>query len=142
MAVPYQEDALDEAFDRGGPGRGGGSIWTEERVGTPRMADPVRSAAVRAVLIVSLTVICANVAVLGALAESWVAAPAMLVSVVGTIVATWAVLDVWVTRQVHIQRHGVVSRPSSAARASRRARARERKARHSRPGAGPRLSGV
>lgn len=141
MAVPYDHDALEDALDRGEPVSHRGSIWTEERVGTHRMPDSVRRAAVRAVLVVAVTFVFADIAVLGALAASWVAAPAMLATVVGTIVATWAVLDVWVTRQVHIQRHGVVSRPSSAARSTRRGRARERRARQ-RTGSRPHLSGV
>lgn len=142
MAALHRSDGLERAFDRETPPRRG-SLWVEEPVGRRRMPDPVRSAAVRAVLIVALAIMAVNVAVLGALAESWIAAPAMLVAVIGTVVATWAVLDVWVTRQVYLQRHGVLSAPSSAARASRRGRSRDR---HPQPGPGnghrPRLSGV
>jgi len=36
-----------------------GRVWTEDPVGTPRMPDPVRGAAVRAVLIVSVALILA-----------------------------------------------------------------------------------
>lgn len=61
------------------------------------------------------------------LAESWLAFPTVLSSVVSTVVATWAVLDVWVTRQVWNQRNGVVSVPSSTARALRRERRRARR---------------
>lgn len=82
-----------------------------------RMPDPVRSAAVRAVIVVALTLVQLTVAVLCSLAEVWFAFPALLCTVASTVVATWALLDVWVTRQVWIQRHGVVSTPSSAARA-------------------------
>lgn len=81
-----------------------------------RLPDPVRTAAVRAVIIVAVTLIQLMVAVLCSLAGVWVAFPALLCTVASTVVATWAVLDVWVTRQVWIQRHGVVSTPSSAAR--------------------------
>lgn len=88
------------------------------------MPDPVRNAAVRAVLITSLTLIQAMVAVLAAAGSSWLAAPAMLFTVFSTVVATWSVLDVWITRQVWYQRNGVVSSPSSAARALRRERRR------------------
>jgi hypothetical protein len=83
----------------------------------PRLPDPVRAAAVRAVIIVAVTLVQLMVAVLCSLAGVWLAFPALLLAVVGTMVATWAVLDVWVTRQVWVQRHGVVSTPSSAARA-------------------------
>ncbi|MDX6329673.1 MAG: hypothetical protein QOI83_2056 [Streptomycetaceae bacterium] len=92
------------------------------------MPDPVRNAAVRAVLIVSVTMIQAVIAILGAAGQSWVAAPAMLFTIASTVVATWSVLDVWVTRQVWNQRNGVVSSPSSAARALRREKRREHRA--------------
>ncbi|MEU6175969.1 hypothetical protein ABZ832_29185 [Streptantibioticus parmotrematis] len=109
--------------------RGAGpGLWTENRVGTARMPDPVRTAAVRAALIASVTLIEAVVAMFGTLAGAWVAAPALLATVLSTVVSTWAVVDVWVTRQVWNQRHGVVSSPSSAARALRRERRRERRA--------------
>lgn len=82
----------------------------------PRLPDPVRRAAVRAVLIVAVTLVQLTVAVLCSLAGVWFAFPALLCTVTSTVLATWAVLDVWVTRQVWIQRHGVISTPSSAAR--------------------------
>lgn len=92
------------------------------------MADPVRAAAVRAGLIASVTLIEAVVTALLTAGGSWFSAPAMIFTVVSTIVATWAVLDVWVTRQVWNQRNGVLSSPSSAARALRRERRRARRA--------------
>ncbi|MEV3874587.1 hypothetical protein [Streptomyces sp. NPDC049906] len=100
------------------------SLWVEEPASRHRMADPVRTAAVRAVLIVSVTLIQAMVAFFCTLAESWLAFPMVLSGVLSTVVATWSVLDVWVTRQVWKQRHGVVSTPSSTARALRRERRR------------------
>jgi hypothetical protein len=103
-------------------------LWTEEPVGTPRLPDPVRDSAVRAGLIVSFTLIEAVIALLAAFAGGWLAAPAMLFTVLSTVVATWAVVDVWVTRQVWNQRHGVVSSPSSVARSRRRDRRRSRRA--------------
>ncbi|MGV9316072.1 hypothetical protein ACWDR0_28375 [Streptomyces sp. NPDC003691] len=103
-------------------------LWVDEPVPRARMADPVRRAAVRAVLIVSLTLIQAMVALLCTLAESWLAFPMVVSSVASTVVATWSVLDVWVTRQVWKQRYGVVSTPSSSARAARRERRRARRA--------------
>ncbi|MBW1602124.1 hypothetical protein JJV70_08350 [Streptomyces sp. JJ66] len=87
--------------------------------GKPRLPDPVRSAAVRAVLVVALTLVLVMAAVLCTLAGVWAALPVVLVAVAGSVVATWAVLDVWITRQVWAQRHGVVSEPSSAAREHR-----------------------
>ncbi|MER0242798.1 hypothetical protein AAHZ94_12340 [Streptomyces sp. HSW2009] len=106
------------------------SLWTEEPARRLRLPDPVRTAAVRAVLIIAFTLVQAMVAVLCTLTDSWFALPMVLSSIASTVAATWGVLDVWVTRQVWRQRHGVVSAPSSSARTLRRPR---------RPG---RLSGV
>jgi hypothetical protein len=102
-------------------------LWVEEPARRRRLPDPVREAAVRAVLIIAVTLVQAVVAFLCTLAESWLAFPTVLSSVVSTVVATWAVLDVWVTRQVWNQRNGVVSVPSSTARALRRERRRARR---------------
>ncbi|MFG2136364.1 hypothetical protein [Streptomyces sp. NPDC048650] len=103
-------------------------LWQEEPATRRRMAEPVRTAAVRAVIIVAITLIQAMVAFLSTLAGSWLAFPAVLSTVASTVVATWAVLDVWVTRQVWVQRHGVQSQPSSTARELRRERRRARRA--------------
>ncbi|MGX1158187.1 hypothetical protein [Streptomyces albogriseolus] len=102
-------------------------LWVEEPAKRRRLPDPVRTAAVRAVLVIAVTLIQAMVAVLCTLAGSWLAFPVVVSSVVSTIAATWAVLDVWVTRQVWNQRHGVVSVPSSTARALRRERRQARR---------------
>ncbi|MFE0801696.1 hypothetical protein [Streptomyces sp. NPDC058812] len=102
-------------------------LWTEEPARRRRLPDPVRTAAVRAVLVVAVTLILAMVAFLCTMAGSWLAFPMVIGSVAGTVVATWGVLDVWVTRQVWNQRHGVVSMPSSTARAMRRERRRARR---------------
>lgn len=102
-------------------------LWQEEPAVRRRMADPVRTAAVRAVVIVAVTLVQAMVAFLCTLAGSWFAFPAVLCTVASTVVATWAVLDVWVTRQVWVQRHGVQSQPSSTARELRRERRRVRR---------------
>jgi hypothetical protein len=104
------------------------SVWEYDPVGTPRMPDPVRAAAVRAVLITALALVEAVVDVVLALGQSWLSAPLLLFTVFTCVVATWSVLDVWVTRQVWNQRNGVVSSPSSAARALRRDRRRARRA--------------
>ncbi|MGP3953072.1 hypothetical protein [Streptomyces sp. 7N604] len=147
---------MDTEPDIGAPdmtGRGGSGdercrerhrgLWTEEPAVRPRMPDPVRAAAVRAWIIVAVTLIEAMVAFLCTLAGSWFAFPAVLSTVASTVVATWSVLDVWVTRQVWNQRNGVVSEPSSTARAlrreRRRARREARRAERSRP-PGRRLS--
>ncbi|MBD0837729.1 MULTISPECIES: hypothetical protein [unclassified Streptomyces] len=102
-------------------------LWVEEPARRRRMPDPVRTAAVRAVLIIAVTLIQAMVAFLCTLAGSWLAFPMVLSSVASTVVATWGALDVWVTRQVWNQRNGVVSEPSSTARALRRERRRARR---------------
>ncbi|APY89373.1 hypothetical protein DCW30_19615 [Streptomyces alfalfae] len=102
-------------------------LWVEEPARRRRLPDPVRTAAVRAVIIVAVTLVQAMVAVLATLASSWLAFPMVLSSVASTVVATWGVLDVWVTRQVWNQRHGVVSMPSSTARQLRRERRRARR---------------
>ena len=56
-------------------------LWVEEPAVRRRMPDPVRTAAVRAVLIMSLTMIQAMVALLSTLTGSWLAFPMMLSSV-------------------------------------------------------------
>lgn len=94
-------------------------LWVEEPARRRRLPDPVRTAAVRAVLVIAVTLLQTVIAVLCAFAGSWLAFPTVLSSVSSTVVATWGVLDVWVTRQVWNQRHGVVSAPSSTARALR-----------------------
>jgi hypothetical protein len=102
-------------------------LWVEEPARRRRLPDPVRTSAVRAVLIIAVTLLQAMVAFLCTLAGSWLAFPMVLSSVASTVVATWGALDVWVTRQVWNQRHGVVSTPSSTARALRRERRKARR---------------
>ncbi|MFB6783381.1 hypothetical protein ACFCX0_40170 [Streptomyces sp. NPDC056352] len=123
----------EERRSTGAPTGGGTRIprqplWVEEPAVRRRMPDPVRTSAVRAVLIMSLTIIQAMVAFLATVTGSWLAFPMVLSSVGSTVVATWSVLDVWVTRQVWNQRHGVVSMPSSSARKLRRERRAARRA--------------
>ncbi|MER6624342.1 hypothetical protein [Streptomyces sp. NPDC000931] len=124
--------ARESGGSTGGPGGFSGKasyrpLWVEEPARRRRLPDPVRTAAVRAVLLISVTLIQAMVAFLCTLAESWLAFPMVISGVVSTILATWGVLDVWVTRQVWNQRNGVVSAPSSTARALRRERRRARR---------------
>ncbi|MFH8405817.1 hypothetical protein ACH4FX_13715 [Streptomyces sp. NPDC018019] len=102
-------------------------LWVEEPAARRRMPDPVRTAAVRAVIIAAVTLIQAMVAFFCAMAGAWFAFPAVLSTVASTVVATWAVLDVWVTRQVWVQRNGVRSQPSSTARSLRRERRQARR---------------
>ncbi|MEU8591363.1 hypothetical protein AB0C59_30875 [Streptomyces sp. NPDC048664] len=97
-------------------------LWVEESARRRRLPDPVRTSAVRAVIIIAVTLIQAVVALLCTLTGSWLAFPMVLSSVASTVVATWGVLDVWITRQVWYQRYGVVSAPSSTARTLRRER--------------------
>ncbi|MET8555021.1 hypothetical protein ABZV64_08635 [Streptomyces sp. NPDC004959] len=98
------------------------SLWKEEPAVRRRLPDAVRTSAVRAVIIVALTLCQAVTAFLCTLAGSWLAFPMVLSSVASTVVATWGVLDVWITRQVWIQRNGVLSQPGSTARELRRER--------------------
>ncbi|MER7490229.1 hypothetical protein ABTY20_30965 [Streptomyces sp. NPDC126497] len=124
--------ARETARGTGEPGGFGGKavhrpLWVEEPARRRRLPDPVRTSAVRAVLVIAVTLFQAMVAFLCTLAGSWLAFPMVVSSVVSTILATWAVLDVWVTRQVWNQRNGVVSAPSSTARALRRERRRARR---------------
>ncbi|MEU4067652.1 hypothetical protein AB0F25_35545 [Streptomyces wedmorensis] len=91
-------------------------LWVEDTKGRQRMPDPVRNAAVRAVMITSVTLVQAVVAFYCTIAGAWLAFPMTISTVASTVVATWSVLDVWITRQVWRQRNGVVSEPSSTAR--------------------------
>ncbi|MFC9735925.1 hypothetical protein [Streptomyces roseolus] len=100
-------------------------LWVEDERGLRRMPDPVRNAAVRAVMITSVTLILAVVAFLTTVTSSWLAFPMTIAAVVATVVATWSVLDIWITRQVWRQRNGVVSEPSSSAYPGRRERVPE-----------------
>ncbi|MFD3723145.1 hypothetical protein [Streptomyces sp. NPDC058674] len=110
----------------GGVGRSAArGLWVEEPARRRRMPDSVRASAVRAVLIVAVTLTQATVAFFLTLTGSWLAFPMALGAVAGTIVATWGVLDVWITRQTWNQRYGVLSEPSSTARRRRREARRE-----------------
>ncbi|MCX5076570.1 hypothetical protein ACWGCI_27605 [Streptomyces sp. NPDC054949] len=127
----YEEDgAVTE-----GSGHG---LWIEEPARRYRLPDPVRTSAVRAVLIVAVTLTQSTITFFLALTGSWLVLPMALVAIAGTVVATWGVLDVLITRQTWNQRYGVVSAPGSAARAGRRERGRGRDRGHA--GAGPPVS--
>ncbi|MEV5971303.1 hypothetical protein [Streptomyces sp. NPDC051921] len=103
-------------------------LWVDDEKGRRRMPDPVRRAAVRALLLTSVTMIQGMVAFFCSITGSWLAFPVTLTAVASTVVATWSVLDVWITRQVWRQRNGVVSKPSSAARVPRAEKRREDRA--------------
>lgn len=90
----------------------------------PRLADPVRAAAVRAGLVCAVALVQVMIALLCSLAGVWAALPMVITAVACIVAATWSVLDVWVKRQMWIQRHGVVSVPSSVARERRNDRIR------------------
>jgi hypothetical protein len=96
---------------------------------------------VRAVLIISVTLIQAMIAFLCTMAGSWLAFPMVISSVASTVAATWGAVDVWVTRQVWNQRYGVVSEPSSTARALRRERRAARRQARAAGRAGKRIRG-
>ncbi|OEJ31058.1 hypothetical protein [Streptomyces subrutilus] len=115
----YEDGEGGNVTGRGGSRRG---LWVEEPARRRRMPDPVRASAVRAVLIVSVTLIQATVSFFLTLTGSWLAFPMALGAIAGTVVATWGVLDVWITRQMWNQRYGVVSEPSSTARSRREER--------------------
>ncbi|MGI5448607.1 hypothetical protein ACQEVM_23155 [Streptomyces sp. CA-243310] len=122
----YEEDgAVTE-----GPGHG---LWIEEPARRYRLPDPVRTSAVRAVLIVSVTLTQSTITFFLALTGSWLVLPMALIAIGGTVVATWGVLDVLITRQTWNQRYGVVSAPGSTARDGRGERRRDR----GQAGAGP-----
>jgi hypothetical protein len=125
--IPAAGRAVAVERDRGRERPSARPLWVEEPARRRRLPDPVRTAAVRAVLIIAVTLLQAMVAFLCTMAGSWLAFPMVISSIVSTVVATWGALDVWVTRQVWNQRNGVVSTPSSTARALRRERRRARR---------------
>ncbi|MET9466422.1 hypothetical protein ABZY44_16775 [Streptomyces sp. NPDC006544] len=121
MATKYEDGT-------GRPGASSGrALWVEQAAGERRMPDPVRESAVRAVLIVAVTLTVATTAFFLTVTGSWLALPLALCAIGGTVVATWGVLDVMITRQTWNQRYGVVSEPSSTARGRRRERRRSRR---------------
>lgn len=116
---------MAKRYEDGGAGSAasaGRALWVDEAAGRRRMPDPVRESAVRAVLIVAVTLTDATIAFFLAVTGSWLAFPLSLCAIAGTVVATWGVLDVLITRQMWNQRYGVLSEPSSTARVAPRAR--------------------
>ncbi|MFJ7588515.1 hypothetical protein ACIQZO_14245 [Streptomyces sp. NPDC097617] len=133
-------------YEGGGTGTGAGAgtgttgrgLWVEEPARRRRMPDPVRTSAVRAVLIVAVTLTQATITFFLTLTESWLALPMGLGAIAATIVSTWGVLDVLITLQMWNQRYGVLSEPSSTARSRREARRAARAARAARKAAAAR----
>src|SRR5262245_56190179 len=98
-----------EARDHDIPADERRALWIEESGHRRRLREPVRASAVRAVIIIAVTLLMAMVAFFCTMAGSWLTFPMVIGSIVSTVVATWGALDVWVTRQVWNQRYGVVS---------------------------------
>ncbi|WP_251054590.1 hypothetical protein [Streptomyces sp. ISL-66] len=121
MATKYEDGTAGPGAP---PGR---ALWVDQAAHRRRMPDPVRTSAVRAVLIVAVTLTVATIAFFLTITGSWLAFPMALCAIGGTVVATWGVLDVLITRQTWNQRYGVVSEPSSTARGRRRERRRARR---------------
>ncbi|MFE4259004.1 hypothetical protein [Streptomyces sp. NPDC056883] len=143
MAKKY-EDGGDGANSTDGTGPGGQRgrvLWVDQPAGRRRMPDPVRTSAVRAVLIVAVTLTDATIAFFLTVTGSWLALPLSLCGIAGVVVATWGVLDVMITRQAWNQRYGVLSEPSSTARGRRRERRRARREARSAPPLPPRAPG-
>ncbi|MCP3759849.1 hypothetical protein [Streptomyces sp. TBY4] len=140
MAKTYEDRGAGGA---GGTGPGASprarNLWVDQPTGRRRMPDPVRVSAVRAVLIVAVTLTDATIAFFLTVTGSWLALPLSLGAIAGTVVATWGVLDVLITRQAWNQRHGVLSEPSSTARGRRRERRRARAEARSAPPLPPRI---
>ncbi len=92
-----------------------------------RLPDEVRSAAVRAWLYFSYTVVALTVAALASIARSPILTPALLATALGVFATAWGLLDIVISRQIAAQR---LRGPNSASplagsreRSSRRAQA-------------------
>jgi hypothetical protein len=69
-----------------------------------RLPDEVRSAAVRAWLYFSYTVVALTVAVLASIAHSPLLTPALLATALGVFGTAWGLLDIVISRQIAAQR--------------------------------------
>lgn len=139
MAKRYEGYEDDEGGDAGPGAQPGRALWVDQPAGRRRMPDPVRTSAVRAVLIVAVTLTDATISFFLTVTGSWLALPLSLCGIAGVVVATWGVLDVLITRQAWNQRYGVLSEPSSTARDRRRERRRARREARSAPPLPPRI---
>ncbi|MFE3505703.1 hypothetical protein [Kitasatospora sp. NPDC059160] len=69
-----------------------------------RLPDEVRSAAVRAVLCLSFTLVGVVVATLASYAGSWLMTPALMAMGLGVFGTMWCLLEILISRQVAAQR--------------------------------------
>ncbi|MFJ6215912.1 hypothetical protein ACIQGZ_21640 [Streptomyces sp. NPDC092296] len=69
-----------------------------------RLPDEVRSAAVRAWISFSFTLVSVMVTLLASLADGWLFVPAVLVTALGFFASTWCLLEIWIARQIAAQR--------------------------------------
>ncbi|WP_045303634.1 hypothetical protein [Saccharothrix sp. ST-888] len=69
-----------------------------------RLPDEVRSAAVRAWLSFSCTLVSLMVATLASYARSWLLAPALLATGLGVFGTAWCLLEILISRQIAAQR--------------------------------------
>lgn len=140
MAKRYEDHGDDGRDGNAGPAaQQGRALWVDQPAGRRRTPDSVRRSAVRAVLIVAVTLTDATIAFFLTVTGSWLALPLSLCAIAGVVVATWGVLDVLITRQTWNQRYGVLSEPSSTARGRRRERRRARREARSAPPLPPRI---
>ncbi|MCX4756431.1 hypothetical protein [Kitasatospora purpeofusca] len=76
-----------------------------------RLPDEVRTAVVRAVLCLALTLVGIVLAVLSSYADSWLMTPALMAMGLGVFGTMWCLLEILISRQVAAQR---VRAPNSA----------------------------
>ncbi|MFD4910182.1 hypothetical protein [Kitasatospora purpeofusca] len=76
-----------------------------------RLPDEVRTAVVRAVLCLALTMVGIVLAVLSSYADSWLMTPALMAMGLGVFGTMWCLLEILISRQVAAQR---VRAPNSA----------------------------
>lgn len=67
------------------------------------MADEVRNALVRMVIMIACTLLGGMVVTAARFADSWFSAPSLLVTLVLVVATVWSVLDVFVARQIHAE---------------------------------------
>ncbi|WP_457033893.1 hypothetical protein [Kitasatospora sp. P5_F3] len=69
-----------------------------------RLPDEVRSAAVRAWMFFSCTLISLIVATLASYARSWLLTPALMATALGVFGTAWCLLEILISRQIAAQR--------------------------------------
>ncbi|WP_280701252.1 hypothetical protein [Kitasatospora sp. GP82] len=88
-----------------------------------RLPDEVRSAAVRAWLIFSCTLVSLMVAVVASYGHSWLLTPALLTTGLGVFGTLWCLLEILISRQIAAQRlrgPGSASPPAGSRETKRR----------------------